>query len=1335
MAKVRAEIEIDLKKGTATMVQFEKKAIAELDKVGKKADSVASKFGKGLASAAKKAALAITALSVAGVAATLKFEERVGNVQTLLEDRTQIISYRKELIRMAKEGFGKASELADGLYQTISAGVKGPIKQLAFLEKATIAAKVGLASTLESVDLGTTVLNAFGLSADKAGQVFDEIQTTIQQGKTTFRELAASVGQVAPTFATANLSTKEMFAGLSTLTAAGIDTASAATLLKNTVLAIIKPIGSAKTVAAGLGIELSQAALDSKGFAGVMEQVKEKTKGSSEALTQIFPNIRAFSAAAIFAGKGSAKLAEDLEAQANATGKLADIWEDVQKRSDIVLKKMKDTAEAFLIDAFTPLVQGFAEFFAQEENMESFGNTLEEAFGFIAGVTQGAVDLFVDLAKGVGEILKGDLFPALIETLKETGALVVELAIDIKNVLVASFKLLSPILTPLVDTINLLSKSLNVLKLAVIGFAGLRFAGIIGAWSTALIAAKRNAIFYGDAVTTSLHATQSSAARATTALTATTVAVRALKVSLVGVFAGFLVKEAIDGMTAFINAQSDTRLALVESKEKFDDLIASVNDLAGAYENLTTVELERYMSDLTTEFDNNQRQLASFGPQTKALADELRALQAEGKQGEFDKLLKRYNDAIKATKGPLAGLHDNLKDFGVTMETKVKAAIAANVLEVFRLTGESGTLEGQIKTMAAAFATATEKVDAHNMEIGEAAAKMKALADEEKKLAEEEKKRLAALSAVTKEAIKISENFAKGIQDLSTTINANILLGRDMNEQLDQYGKKAQEARDLAKQYNRELDGTVKKMAEMQDVVDKVAEGQQQLNDKIARMKAEEAWDKATKSVQEHFDALDKTIVDYEDFNIVMEKSDIRLHSFGQRFRQFAEDAIGPLIKVRDHLDQMSNLFEQLGIAGAENLRKIADGFDALAQSAAHFASGNILGGVIGAISAGASFISAIFGGGKSAAEKAAEREAQRLVNLEKSLAAFNKQIDEAIDGTRDWDAGMSALLETLHDLRFEEEILQGAIDRVSSAIASQRQEVMRLEEQIAAFPQTLHGMLLSMDNLKRSFQDSKADVFHAERALRDFIRATDNISVEGAARRFSIDPSQGISDNLVRRGDSTSRLFGREAMREIFRTLREAQKSESKLGRTISLREQTDLLKRINDPQLKLLTKQLIEMENASTARSEAIKHQRDAIRLAKKENRIAQHNLPLVRDKLQRLIELEQELINKFDLWFGGQGGGQGRDDKNGDRDGGRSGETTDFESQAFVAGQNSVINTVKELPPQKVDVTLDVKGNKLVVEVTVDETTIQKAINFEFVNDKIVKDINEGGKIKTE
>ena len=110
------------------------------------------------------------------------FEEQMARVATMLDDPAAHLEHFTQRIGEMSEEFGESTEtLAGGLYDILSASV--PAEQaLDVLEVSARAAKAGITSTAIAADAITTILNAYGLSADKAGAVSDWLFTIVRRG-------------------------------------------------------------------------------------------------------------------------------------------------------------------------------------------------------------------------------------------------------------------------------------------------------------------------------------------------------------------------------------------------------------------------------------------------------------------------------------------------------------------------------------------------------------------------------------------------------------------------------------------------------------------------------------------------------------------------------------------------------------------------------------------------------------------------------------------------------------------------------------------------------------------------------------------------------------------------------------------------------------------------------------------------------------------------------------------------------------------------------------------------------------------------------------------------
>jgi len=184
------------------------------------------------------------------------------------------------------------------------------------LAVAAKAAKAGITDTATAADAITTVLNSYGLSADKAADVSDLLFQVVRRGKTTFGELAPNIGKTASIAATAGLGFDELGASIAVLTRNGLDTEQAMTAVNAILSSFLKPSAESATLARQLGFELNAATIKTEGLAGVFERISQLPP---EAIATLFPNIRALKG--VFpALKNIEGFAEDVKSMADRAG-------------------------------------------------------------------------------------------------------------------------------------------------------------------------------------------------------------------------------------------------------------------------------------------------------------------------------------------------------------------------------------------------------------------------------------------------------------------------------------------------------------------------------------------------------------------------------------------------------------------------------------------------------------------------------------------------------------------------------------------------------------------------------------------------------------------------------------------------------------------------------------------------------------------------------------------------------------------------------------------------------------------------------------------------------
>jgi TP901 family phage tail tape measure protein len=240
--------------------------------------------------------------------AALAFGKEFANVATLINTQTpkgvkQLQILKQQILALRPE-LGSARELTQGLYQALSAGAE-PAEAVKLVGEAALFAKAGLTSTLVAVDVITTAINAYGLSAEDAASVSSVLFKTIEEGKITGEELASSLGRVISTAAQLNIDLPELNAGIATMTKAGVPAAEAMT----TMVAILRTFTSVEATKRFDELGISQAKIRDiiakDGLNAALQELDKRLKGNTAATTALFRESEAQKGIFILLGKGA----------------------------------------------------------------------------------------------------------------------------------------------------------------------------------------------------------------------------------------------------------------------------------------------------------------------------------------------------------------------------------------------------------------------------------------------------------------------------------------------------------------------------------------------------------------------------------------------------------------------------------------------------------------------------------------------------------------------------------------------------------------------------------------------------------------------------------------------------------------------------------------------------------------------------------------------------------------------------------------------------------------------------------------------------------------------
>lgn len=293
---IRDKLGRDARRDLNALGKSGKQAAADLDRIpqaAKRVDISLSAIGRNM----NRYILApLAAMSGLSIKAALDMNKGMANVSTLIDATPAKLQEMKREAQDTMVAMGKGTQdVTDGLYQVISA--LGQSEQnMQQLHGATKAAVAGLSDTKSSVEMLTAVAKAYNdTSAKSIEHTSDLAFQTVKLGVTTFPELAASIGKVAPLAAQFNTSQEELFGTMATLTGVTGSTAEVVTQLASAYAAFMKPSEEMENAVKRINkankdynFESAGAMLKTIGYKKSIELLGEAAGGSEEKLFEMF---------------------------------------------------------------------------------------------------------------------------------------------------------------------------------------------------------------------------------------------------------------------------------------------------------------------------------------------------------------------------------------------------------------------------------------------------------------------------------------------------------------------------------------------------------------------------------------------------------------------------------------------------------------------------------------------------------------------------------------------------------------------------------------------------------------------------------------------------------------------------------------------------------------------------------------------------------------------------------------------------------------------------------------------------------------------------------------
>lgn len=354
--------------------------------------------------------LSITAPLVAAATATLKFSSdfqsamvKVGNLTDI--GASNIAHVREEVLKLAPTvGIGPKA-LADGLLVVASTGLDAE-QSMKVLGEAAKASAVGLGETKDIGRAVTAAIKAYGDENLTAAVATNKLFVAVREGGAEAEGFASQLGRVVGIAAQMGVSFDEVLANIATFTRLGVDSATATTGLRATILAILHPTAQAREAFQTMGTSIDEVrkAIREKGLAAAMQDVLTLAHGDVDAIGKIVPEARALASVLGTSGVQGEAYAEVLKNIQDGAGDLDSAFGEVSKTIGFKWNQALAKAQEVAIKFGDAIGPAFTKALDAMGPLVDFAGRLADGFAKLPTPLQDVVLLLGLLAAAAGPV-------------------------------------------------------------------------------------------------------------------------------------------------------------------------------------------------------------------------------------------------------------------------------------------------------------------------------------------------------------------------------------------------------------------------------------------------------------------------------------------------------------------------------------------------------------------------------------------------------------------------------------------------------------------------------------------------------------------------------------------------------------------------------------------------------------------------------------------------------------------------------------------------------------------------------------------------------------------
>lgn len=288
---------------------------------------------------------AVAAALYAGpVQAAQEYETAIAKVSTIADANVvPIEEMSSEIMKLSNTTGIAASQIADDVYNAISAGQQTG-DAVNFVSYSTKLAKAGFAESAQTLDVLTTILNAYGMEASEVSKVSDVLVQTQNKGKVSVGELSSVMGKIIPTANANNVALEQLCAGYAIMTSKGIAAAETTTYMNSMLNELSKSGTTAeKTLRATTGKSFKELMTDGKSLGEVIQVLQEEAEKSGKSLNDMFGSAEAGKAAVSLLSGGVEGFNEQVSGMIDSVGATEEAFAKMDDTTEAKMQKAKNS--------------------------------------------------------------------------------------------------------------------------------------------------------------------------------------------------------------------------------------------------------------------------------------------------------------------------------------------------------------------------------------------------------------------------------------------------------------------------------------------------------------------------------------------------------------------------------------------------------------------------------------------------------------------------------------------------------------------------------------------------------------------------------------------------------------------------------------------------------------------------------------------------------------------------------------------------------------------------------------------------------------------------------